>query len=215
MDKKMYFFVVAFFGWTGIHKFIEKKVGMGFLYLFTLGLFYVGWIIDAVNAYKDAFSSGSTKTVHYDYPQSRPQINSAVNQNSDLQSELMRIDAMSSDGWAFERYCADLLLKNGFSKAEVTTGSGDYGVDILAEKDGISYAIQCKCYSNPVGNKAVQEAFSGKEYYKKMVAVVLTNSTFTQAANTTAEQTRVMLWDRTKLSEMISNTLRTTNRLPV
>ena len=127
----------------------------------------------------------------------------------------MRIDAMSSDGWAFERYCADLLLKNGFSKAEVTTGSGDYGVDILAEKDGISYAIQCKCYSNPVGNKAVQEAFSGKEYYKKMVAVVLTNSTFTQAARTTAEQTRVLLWDRTKLSEMISNTLRTTNRLPV
>ena len=215
MDKKMYFFVVAFFGWTGIQKFREKRIGMGFLYLFTLGLFYVGWIIDAVNAYKAAFSSGSTKTVHYDYPQSRTQINAAVNQNSDLQSELMRIDAMSSDGWAFERYCADLLLKNGFSKAEVTTGSGDYGVDILAEKDGISYAIQCKCYSNPVGNKAVQEAFSGKEYYKKMVAVVLTNSTFTQAANTTAEQTRVMLWDRTKLSEMISNTLRTTNRLPV
>lgn len=210
MNKKAYFFIIAFLGWTGIHKFMEKKVGMGFLYLFTLGLFYVGWIIDAVKAYKAAFSSSGSDTSN-----NYKQVNANVNRNSDLQSELIRIDAMSSDGWAFERYCADLLLKNGFSKAEVTKSSGDYGVDILAEKDGVSYAIQCKCYSNPVGNKAVQEAFSGREYYKQMVAVVLTNSTFTQAANTTAEQTRVLLWDRTKLSELISNALYSKSGLPM
>ena len=122
---------------------------------------------------------------------------------SPIEQEFARIDAMSTDGWQFERYCADILRKIGYVNVSVTTGSGDYGIDILADHDGVTYAIQCKCYSHPVGNKAVQEAFSGKEYYKRMVAAVITNNTFTQAAVKTAAETRVLLWDRTKLREMI------------
>ena len=48
------------------------------------------------------------------------------------------------DGHEFEYYCADLLRKRGFKEVEVTKGSGDYGIDILAERDGVTYAIQCK-----------------------------------------------------------------------
>ena len=39
------------------------------------------------------------------------------------------------DGHDFEYFCADLLSRRGFSEVEVTKGSGDYGIDILAEKD--------------------------------------------------------------------------------
>ena len=43
------FFVCYIFGFLGIHKFfIEKKVKMGFLYLFTLGLVSIGWIVDCI-----------------------------------------------------------------------------------------------------------------------------------------------------------------------
>ena len=31
------------------HKFYEGKIGMGFLYLFTAGLFGIGWIIDIIS----------------------------------------------------------------------------------------------------------------------------------------------------------------------
>ncbi|MDE6054531.1 MAG: restriction endonuclease, partial [Lachnospiraceae bacterium] len=41
------------------------------------------------------------------------------------------------DGFDFEYYCADLLAANGFVDVKVTRSSGDYGVDILAEKDGV------------------------------------------------------------------------------
>lgn len=44
------------------------------------------------------------------------------------------MDFSSMSGWDFERYCADCLLKKGFTKAEVTSGSGDHGVDIIAEQ---------------------------------------------------------------------------------
>jgi len=107
------------------------------------------------------------------------------------------------DGHEFEDFCADLLRNVGFSKVEATSGSGDYGVDIFAEKDGITYAIQCKRLSSKVGNKAVQEVFSGKNFYKRHLGVVLTNQYFTPAAKKTAEHTGIVLWDRDYLDKLI------------
>lgn len=116
--------------------------------------------------------------------------------------KLAAVDAM--DGHEFEYFCAELLKENGFVNVEVTQASGDFGVDVLAEKDGVTYAVQCKCYSDKVGNHAVQEATSGAQYYHRMVAVVLTNSTFTPAAIETAQKTNVLLWDRENLKEMMA-----------
>lgn len=76
------------------------------------------------------------------------------------------------------------------------------GIDVLAEKDGVTYAIQCKCYSDNVGNHAVQEAHSGASYYGRMVAAVMTNRYFTAAAKETAARIHVLLWDRDKLLQM-------------
>ena len=37
-----------FLGVLGVHKFYRKKIGMGLLYLFTYGLFGIGWLIDTI-----------------------------------------------------------------------------------------------------------------------------------------------------------------------
>ena len=110
------------------------------------------------------------------------------------------------NGHDFEYFCADLLTKNGFSSVEVTLGSGDHGIDILAEKDGITYAIQCKCHSKDIGNPAVQQAHTGKSIYKKDIAVVLTNRDFTTQAKEEAEMLGVKLWNREKLLSLINTT---------
>lgn len=111
------------------------------------------------------------------------------------------IDLM--EGHDFEYYCAELLRQQGFQEVEVTKGSGDYGIDILAEKDGVTYAIQCKCYSGPVGVKAVQEAYAGRDYYDCMVGAVLTNQYFTQPAVEAAKKLKILLWDRGYLEGML------------
>lgn len=103
------------------------------------------------------------------------------------------------EGHEFEYYCADILGKNDFTNVEVTKGSGDQGIDIIAYKDGVKYGIQCKCYSSDIGNKAVQEAFSGKTFYECHVAAVLTNRYFTKSAKELAEKNGVLLWDRDML----------------
>ena len=106
------------------------------------------------------------------------------------------------DGHDFERFCADILLKNDFERISVTRGSGDQGIDIIAFKDGIKYGIQCKCYSSDISNKAVQEVFAGKTFYECHVGVVLTNQHFTKSAIELAKKNGVLLWDRKKLIEL-------------
>mgnify|MGYP002702323643 FL=1 len=99
------------------------------------------------------------------------------------------------DGHEFEYFCADLLEQRGFVEVEVTLGSGDYGIDILAEKDGVTYAVQCKRYTAPVGVKAIQEAYAGRDYYDRMVGAVMTNQYFTAPAVEAAKKLKILLWD--------------------
>ncbi len=106
------------------------------------------------------------------------------------------------EGHDFEYYCAELLKDCGFLEVEVTKGSGDFGADILAEKDGISYAIQCKCYDKPIGVKAVQEIYAGRDYYDCMVGAVMTNQYFTTPAVELAKKLKIMLWDRGYIDSM-------------
>lgn len=107
------------------------------------------------------------------------------------------------EGHDFEYFCAELLRRRGFQEVEVTKGSGDYGIDILAEKEGVTYAIQCKCYAAPVGVKAVQEAYAGRDYYDCMVGAVLTNQYFTTPAVEAARKLKILLWDRGYLESMM------------
>lgn len=120
-----------------------------------------------------------------------------------LHGRFKKNDLDEMEGYDFEYYCADLLRKRGFIDVSVTKGSGDYGIDILAEKDGVTYAIQCKAYASPVGVKAIQEAFAGKEYYDRMVGAVLTNQYFTNPAVEAAKKLKILLWDRGYLDSML------------
>lgn len=107
------------------------------------------------------------------------------------------------EGHEFEYFCADLLRRRGFKEVIVTKGSGDFGIDILAERDGISYGIQCKNYSSPIGVKAVQEVYAGRDYYDCMVGVVMSNQYFTGPAVEAAKKLKIVLWDRGYIEEML------------
>ncbi len=109
------------------------------------------------------------------------------------------------EGHDFEYAVADLLRYNGWRDVEVTQGSGDYGIDILARRGSTRYAIQCKRYSKAVGVKAVQEAGLGVDYYHCDAAAVITNNYFTKQAETIAKVTGVRLWGRNFLESLIQN----------
>ena len=107
---------------------------------------------------------------------------------------IQKLDAM--DGHRFEYACADILRSNGFKKVSVTQGSGDFGVDIIAYKNGFKYAIQCKRYSNKLNNKPIQEVIGGMAYYGCNKGAVMTNQYFTEPAKELARVNGIELWDR-------------------
>jgi restriction system protein len=98
----------------------------------------------------------------------------------------------------FERCCADYLGLRGWH-AKTTKGSGDQGVDVIARKAGHVLVLQCKLYSSPIGNKAVQEAFAAKAYAGAVTAAVVSNQRYTASAQELASKTGVLLLHFTEL----------------
>lgn len=96
------------------------------------------------------------------------------------------------DGHAFEEWVAGRLEAQGW-RAHVTAGSGDQGIDIIARRKGRKIGIQCKRYDGAVGNKAVQEAFSGRAYHRVDAAVVITTGHYTESAKALSRRTGVHL----------------------
>lgn len=96
-------------------------------------------------------------------------------------------------GRRFERACMDVLSARGW-ECQQTPASGDRGADIVAKRgDVISMVVQCKDYTNPVGNSAVQEIFAAKKIYDADIAIVVTNSTYTLQARQDAQMLGVKL----------------------
>lgn len=112
--------------------------------------------------------------------------------------------------WEFEKLCAEALLLNGFEQSGVTPGSGDYGVDIIAIKDGLRWAIQCKRYTPPrrVGEDVVHTLVRGANIWKCQRAAILTTTTFTPQARYIAPQVGVELWPRIQLYYMLNRALK-------
>lgn len=98
----------------------------------------------------------------------------------------------------FERRCAEALRLAGWG-ARTTKGSGDQGVDVIAERGSIRLAIQCKRYGKTVGNKAVQEALSGKVFYDAEYGIVVSNAEFSPSARQLAAKTGIALMHFTDL----------------
>ena len=107
----------------------------------------------------------------------------------------------AEDPLEFEHRCAAILRAGGW-EANVSGGSGDQGADVIATAGDTVLVVQCKCYSRPIGNKAVQEAAAARSYYRAQMAVVVGTAPFTESARELADATDVMLLDEAGLAEL-------------
>lgn len=106
----------------------------------------------------------------------------------------------SFDGFQFEQYVAGLLRQQGFT-VELTKASGDFGVDIIAEKTPSKYATQVKRQTSPVSRHAVSDAVAGMRHYGCNSAMVITNNYFSPGAIELAKSTECELVDRATLTK--------------
>jgi restriction system protein len=111
------------------------------------------------------------------------------------------IDAM--DGVEFEGYVAARLGRAGWH-VTFTPMVGDYGVDLIAEKDGQTAAVQCKRYGKPVGVAAVQQVVSGARHHGCTRSIVVSNQEFTAAAKQLARTHNCQLIGRRVLESWVA-----------
>ncbi|MBZ4656003.1 MAG: hypothetical protein PWP07_2235 [Epulopiscium sp.] len=104
-------------------------------------------------------------------------------------------------GYEFEEYIKTIFEKMGYDVI-MTKKSNDQGGDLIIEKDGIRTIVQTKFYSNPVGNKAVQEVVAAKSYYKANNGMIVTNSKYTNSAITLAQANDIILIDGEELDKI-------------
>ncbi len=97
-------------------------------------------------------------------------------------------------GLEYEQYVANKLIAEGYHQVQVTKGSGDFGVDIIAfDCRNRKCCIQCKLYSSTVGVDAIQQVLGGMRYYYGDIPMVITNSSFTKPAIEFANRTGVTI----------------------
>ena len=125
------------------------------------------------------------------------------NDYDDVEERLTIVDIDLMSGIEFENFLCSFFSNQGY-ECSTTKASGDQGIDLIAEKDGVVIAIQAKCYTGTVGNHAVMEAFAGMKYYKANRCMVITNSTFSKSAIDLAQANGVILWDRQILIEKLN-----------
>lgn len=121
--------------------------------------------------------------------------------SSSITQKFQDIDYMS--GFEFEQFICHVFNKKGY-ETEITSSSGDFGVDIIAQKSSEKIAIQVKRHNSKVSRHAVSDAVAGKSYYGCNCAMVVTNSTFTEGAKDMAAKTQCILIDREILSNWIN-----------
>lgn len=101
----------------------------------------------------------------------------------------------------YEQLVSNTLSDHGW-KTRLTAATGDQGIDVIAEKGNLKAVIQCKLYSKPVGNAAVQEALAGKLFEKADIAVVVTNAGFTKSAKQLAGTSGAILLHHDQLDDL-------------
>lgn len=96
------------------------------------------------------------------------------------------------NGVQFEEYVLKLLQDKGYivCKTKIT---GDFGADLIAEKNGIKISIQVKRYTGNVGLSAVQEVIASMKHYSTDQGWVITNSKYTLAAKKLASTNDIKL----------------------
>jgi restriction system protein len=104
----------------------------------------------------------------------------------------------------FEHFIARLLNEMGY-KTQVTKKTGDYGVDIIAEKEGKRTVVQCKRNGekNLIGNRQIQQLLGSMPYFKANHSLFVTTSFYTKQAIQQTKNAPIELWNKETLHRLV------------
>jgi Holliday junction resolvasome RuvABC ATP-dependent DNA helicase subunit len=120
-----------------------------------------------------------------------------------------RVAISDLSGIEFEKFIMEMLNRMGF-RAEMTTTTGDGGIDVIAVLDkpiiGGKYMFQCKRYSseNLIGAALIRDFYGAVSADRAVKGIFITTSDFTPQAREFAERVGLELIGLDKLRALLS-----------
>lgn len=159
-NKLIDFLLCLFFGYIGVHKFYEKNVKMGILYLFTGGLCGFGWIIDTIRLLVALLSKDNViSTESQEHISAQPQVLTSAeidpadeDPKVEIKSDLIPkaaspkpvvpesektyhlFSSIEGDNYLKYEYERDLCLSSGVDAADLS-GKGGTPITFVQEPD--------------------------------------------------------------------------------
>ncbi|WP_328356335.1 restriction endonuclease [Mycobacterium sp. NBC_00419] len=163
----------------------------------------VVWVLAALTALATVVSAWRAGLAYLDHRQNR-RLDALYRASGQA-----AVDAMT--GVEFEHYVAAVLRGRGYD-IEMTKATGDFGVDLIATRDGVRTAVQCKRAARLVNGAAIQQVVAGAAVYECTATMVVSNHRYTRAAEQLAEVHGCALVDRTRLARLARNPVQPTKR---
>lgn len=110
-------------------------------------------------------------------------------------------DLKSMSGIEFEQWTAALLEKHGY-RVKPTRAVGDHGIDLEIERTGRRIVVQCKRWSDTVGEPVVREFYGSMLNARADAGIFVTTSLFSIQARQFVEQKPITLLDLKSLLDL-------------
>jgi restriction system protein len=125
-------------------------------------------------------------------------------------------DALDGMSWQqFERLVGEGFRLQGYRVVETGGGGADGGIDLVLNKDGEKYLVQCKQWrAFRVGVEVVRELYGVMAAKGAAGGFVVTSGRFTDEARKFAEGRNVQLIDGTRLRALIKQASVTSQQVP-
>lgn len=125
-------------------------------------------------------------------------------------------DALDGMSWQqFERLVGEGFRLQGYRVVETGGGGADGGIDLVLNKDGEKYLVQCKQWrAFRVGVEVVRELYGVMAAKGAAGGFVVTSGRFTDEARKFAEGRTVQLIDGPRLRALIKQAAGTTQQVP-
>lgn len=111
----------------------------------------------------------------------------------------------------FEEWTANLFNSLGYEKITLTPQSNDKGIDVLAEKNGMKIAVQCKKFKGLVVSPDIQKFIGAIKYAEVDKGFLITTGTYSVEAEKMAISSSIEIYDKVRLVDLIEEAMNTNN----
>ena len=128
-------------------------------------------------------------------------------QRGELFKQQTSLNSIKDLSWQqFEQYIGEVYRRKGYTVEETGLDGADGGVDLVLSKDGENLLVQCKNWkTKKVGVSIVRELFGVVKARNASGGIIVTAGSYTQDAQSFAEDTGIELIDGIRLTQLINS----------